>query len=138
MIFDLICAITILGLALKGFKEIFFNRLALIAALIIAFSISSFLVPLYTNYIKIPLNLPSNISSFIITFILTYLLLTLPGFFLKVILGGVFLILFYAILTNFIPMEYRKVILSNSYVYSIIEPGMFYINSIFKFFKIVR
>lgn len=138
MIFDLICAITIIGLALKGLKEIFFNRLALIAALIIAFSISSFLVPLYTQYIKIPLNLPSNISSFIITFILSYLLLTLPGFFLKVVLGGIFLILFYGILINFIPMEYRKLVLNNSYVYSIIEPVIFYISSLFKFLKIVR
>lgn len=138
MIFDLICAITILGLALKGIKEIFFNRLALIAALIISFSISSFLIPLYTQYIRIPLNLPSNISSFVITFILSYLLLTLPGFFLKVVLGGVFLIFFYAILVNFIPMEYRKLILNNSYVYSIIEPVIYYINTLLKFLKIIK
>lgn len=138
MIFDLICAITILGLALKGIKEIFFNRLALIAALIISFSISSFLIPLYTQYIRIPFNLPSNISSFVITFILSYLLLTLPGFFLKVVLGGVFLIFFYAILVNFIPMEYRKLILNNSYVYSIIEPVIYYINTLLKFLKIIK
>lgn len=138
MIFDLICAITILGLALKGIKEIFFNRLALIAALIISFSISSFLIPLYTQYIRIPFNLPSNISSFVITFILSYLLLTLPGFFLKVVLGGVFLIFFYAILVNFIPMEYRKLILNNSYVYSIIEPVIYYINTLLKLLKIIK
>jgi len=32
MVFDIICAITVLGLALKGIKEVFFNRLALIVA----------------------------------------------------------------------------------------------------------
>ncbi len=93
MVFDIICAITVLGLALKGIKEVFFNRLALIVALIIAFTFSSVLMPIYVKYVRLPINLSSNISSFVLTFVLAYLLLTLPGFFLKEEVGGFVLII---------------------------------------------
>lgn len=138
MLFDLICAITVIGLTLKGLKEIFLNRLALIVSLIIALSISSFLIPIYSQYIKIPFNLPSNISSFIITFILSYLLLTLPAFFLKVAFGGLFLIFIYAIIISFIPVEYRELLIKNSYIYSILKPVLRFVFQFLSFIKLIK
>ncbi len=138
MLFDIICTITILGLALKGIKELFFNRLALIVSLIIAFSLSSVLMPIYGEYIRLPINLSSNISSFILTFILAYLLLTLPGFFLKVAVGGTILIIIYGVILNFIPLEYQKMIVQNSYIYSFIKPIVGYILILFRFLRIIK
>ncbi|ACK41971.1 MULTISPECIES: hypothetical protein [Dictyoglomus] len=138
MVFDIICTVTILGLALKGIKELFFNRLALIVSLIIAFSLSSVLMPIYGEYIRLPINLSSNISSFILTFILAYLLLTLPGFFLKVAVGGIILIIIYGVILNFIPLEYQKMIVQNSYIYSFIKPIVWYILILFRFLRIIK
>jgi len=87
-------------------------------------------MPIYGEYIRLPINLSSNISSFILTFILAYLLLTLPGFFLKVAVGGIILIIIYGVILNFIPLEYQKMIVQNSYIYSFIKPIVWFLRII--------
>ncbi|HOJ92368.1 MAG TPA: hypothetical protein PKW23_01745 [Dictyoglomaceae bacterium] len=133
MIFDLICALTILGLALKGLKEVFSNKLALIFSVIIAIFLSAYLLPLYMEYIKIPSHIPANLAGFIITFIFSYLLMTLPSFLLRVIIGGGILIILYGVLINYLPPAYRTQILNNSVVFSFIKPVVFGILNILKF-----
>jgi len=138
MIFDLICAITILGLAIKGLKDIFSNKIVLLISLIIAFYFSSFLTPLYMKYIKITIHLPANIVSFILTFVFSYFLLVLPNFLLRVVLGGGIIIIVYALLINFLPNDYKILILKDSLVYSFLDPVVKFILNLFHFFKFLK
>ncbi len=122
MIFDLICVLTIVGLAIKGLKEIFSNKIALLLSLIIAFIVSSTLLPFYMRYIHFPPYVPSNIFSFILTFIFSYILLALPSLILSVIFGGVSLIIVYGVILKFLPLNFQLQISRNSIIFSFIKP----------------
>lgn len=122
MIFDLICVLTILGLAIKGLKEVFSNKIALLLSLIIAFIVSSTLLPFYMRYIHLPPYLPSNIFSFILTFIFSYVLLALPSLILSVVFGGVLFIIVYGVILKFLPLNLQLQISRNSIIFSFIKP----------------
>ncbi|MCS7201383.1 MAG: hypothetical protein NZ841_01195 [Dictyoglomus sp.] len=122
MIFDLICVLTIIGLALKGLKEIFSNKIALILSIVIAFFISSALLPFYMKYLRFPPYIPSNIFAFILTFIFSYILLALPSLILSVIFGGSFLIIAYGVILKFLPYNIQSQISQNSIIFSFIKP----------------
>lgn len=122
MIFDLICVLTIVGLAIKGLKGVFSNKIALLLSLIIAFIVSSTLLPFYMRYIHLPPYLPSNIFSFILTFIFSYVLLALPSLILSVVFGGVLLIIVYGVILKFLPLNLQLQISRNSIIFSFIKP----------------
>ncbi len=122
MIFDLICVLTIVGLAIKGLKEVFSNKIALLLSLIIAFIVSSALLPFYMRYIHLPPYLPSNIFSFILTFIFSYVLLALPSLILSVVFGGVLFIIVYGVILKFLPLNLQFQISRNSIIFSFIKP----------------
>jgi hypothetical protein len=138
MIFDLICLLTILGLAVKGLKEALTNKFAIILSLIIAIVISSALLPIYMKYIHLPSYIPSNIIAFILTFIFSYILLALPSLILSVIFGGTVLILVYGIVLKFLPISLQSQIIQNSLIFSFIKPIIEIIFKIFKYITFFR
>lgn len=122
MIFDLICVLTIMGLAIKGLKEALTNKIAIFLSLIIAFVISSALLPFYMKYIHFPPNIPSNIFAFILTFIFSYVLMALPSLIVSVVFGGSFLIIAYGVILKFLPPSFQLQIVQNSIIFSFIKP----------------
>lgn len=122
MIFDLICVLTIAGLSIKGLKEALTNKIVVFLSLIIAFVISSALLPFYLKYIHFPPNIPANIFAFILTFIFSYILMALPSLILSVIFGGSLLIIVYGVVLKFLPFSLQSQIAQNSIVFSFIKP----------------
>lgn len=122
MIFDIVCVLTIVGLAIKGLKEIFSNKIALVISIVVAFFISSSLLPFYMRFIHFPSYLPSNIFAFILSFIFTYILLALPSLILSVIFGGSLLIIVYGVILKFLPSNLQSQISQNSIIFSFIRP----------------
>ncbi|PMQ02012.1 MAG: hypothetical protein CBR30_03190 [Dictyoglomus sp. NZ13-RE01] len=133
MIFDFICVITILGLAIKGLKEALTNKVGVVIALIVAFLVSSQLLPFYMKYINFPSYIPSNIFAFILTFIFVYVLLSIPSLILSVIFGGILLILVYGLIVRFLPLDIQTYLTSKSIIFSFIKPAVDFIYNLLKY-----
>ncbi len=133
MIFDIVCLIIIIGLALRGLRKGKFGVIPLTISIIISAVISGSMIPIYMRFLNLPKDIPAGIISFIITFIFTYFIISAPTLILSVVVMGSLSILVLGLIVSYLPLDTQYTILNNSKVFPVILPLIMKIKELIKF-----